>query len=145
MRGGCRINPGEPAGSLLRVGSENRHLVRRARLVRREVIAHGGPGVRFRERTARSLDGFVRQPPRQGTLVAAASVLRVAAGGWAVPGSNGRPPACKARAAAAVCCRLWLRSLGERWRAHSCRVLLRFAASTALPHALPAGRPLTRI
>ena len=26
--------------------------------------------------------------------------------GWAVTGSNGRPPACKARAGAAVCCRL---------------------------------------
>jgi hypothetical protein len=60
-----------------------------------------------------------------------------------VPGSNGRPPACKARAAAAVYRRLSLRPLGERWIAHICCALLRSAASKPLPHELfrwePAG------
>jgi hypothetical protein len=36
---------------------------------------------------------------------------------WAVPGSNGRPPACKARADAAVYCRLSLNPLRKRSRA----------------------------
>ena len=52
-----------------------------------------------------------------------------------MPGSNGRPPACKARADAAVCCRLSLKPFGERWAAPSYCALLRFAASRALPHA----------
>ena len=56
---------------------------------------------------------------------------------WAVPGSNGRPPACKARAAAAVYCGLSLRPLGERWSAPGCCALLRFAASKALPREPP--------
>lgn len=42
--------PGEPAGSLLRVGSENGHLVRRKWVVRREVVAHGGPDAHVRKR-----------------------------------------------------------------------------------------------
>jgi hypothetical protein len=53
-----------------------------------------------------------------------------------VPGSNGRPPACKARAGAAVCCRLSLRPLDERGSAPTCCALLRFAASKPLPDAL---------
>jgi hypothetical protein len=43
---------GEPAGSLLRVGSENRHRIRRERTVRHEVIARGCSGVHFHERAA---------------------------------------------------------------------------------------------
>ena len=60
---------------------------------------------------------------------------RAGAGVWAVPGSNGRPPACKAQARAAICCRLALRPLVEPCRAVGCCALLRFVASTALPHA----------
>ena len=41
------------------------------------------------------------------------AAMRVDSWRWAVPGSNGRPPACKARAAAAVHCRLSLETLGE--------------------------------
>jgi hypothetical protein len=63
--------------------------------------------------------------------------------GWAVPGSNGRPPACKARAVAAVCCRLSLRWLGEPRPAPGCCPLLRFAASKALPRdRFNCGDPL---
>jgi hypothetical protein len=47
--------PGEAAGSLLRVGSEIGHLVRRERVVRRKVVPHGGSVVHFRERAARFL------------------------------------------------------------------------------------------
>src|SRR5215207_4130489 len=43
---------------------------------------------------------------------------------------------CKARAPAAVYCRLSLRTLGERCVARGCCPLLRFAASRALPHEL---------
>ena len=57
--------------------------------------------------------------------------------GWAVPGSNGRPPACKARAGAAVCRRLSLSPPCQRWIALGCCALLRFGASTALPLQLP--------
>src|SRR5918996_1349153 len=46
--------PGEAAGSLLRVGSENGHLVRRTRAARREVVAHGRADVHFLERAAAS-------------------------------------------------------------------------------------------
>ena len=51
-----------------------------------------------------------------------------------------RPPqhADKARACAAVYCRLSLRPLGERWTPDGCCALLRFAASRALPHGAPA-------
>jgi hypothetical protein len=58
-----------------------------------------------------------------------------------VPGSNRRPPARKARTAAAVSRRLSLRTLGERWSAHGCRVLLRFATSKPLPNRLEPGQP----
>jgi transposase len=44
--------PGELPGSVLRVGSENDHLVRRERAVRRELVALGCAGVHFRERAA---------------------------------------------------------------------------------------------
>jgi hypothetical protein len=47
--------PGEPAQSLLRLGSEIGHLVRRERPVRRKVIPHGGAGMHLRERAARFL------------------------------------------------------------------------------------------
>ena len=57
----------------------------------------------------------------------------LAAGGWAVPGSNGRPPACKARAGAAICCRLSHSPPNERWSGPACCALLRFAASKPLP------------
>jgi hypothetical protein len=57
--------PGEAAGSLLRVGSEIGHLVRRERVVRRKVVPHGGSVLHFRERAAR----FLRR------LCATASVL----------------------------------------------------------------------
>jgi hypothetical protein len=44
--------PGELPGSVLRVGSENRQLLRRGRAVRRDVIAPVSSGVYFRERAA---------------------------------------------------------------------------------------------
>jgi hypothetical protein len=44
--------PGEPAGSLVRVGSENRHLVRRTQPARRERRVHGGSEVHLRKRAA---------------------------------------------------------------------------------------------
>jgi hypothetical protein len=44
--------PGEPAGSLVRVGSENRHLVRRTQPARRERTVHGGSEVHLRKRAA---------------------------------------------------------------------------------------------
>ena len=51
-----------------------------------------------------------------------------------MPGSNGRPPACKARASTAVYCHLSLSLLSERCSAHGCFAVLRFVASTALRH-----------
>src|SRR5829696_1822316 len=74
----------------------------------------------------------------QACALREAALLRGAASGaelrtWAAPGSNGRPPACKARAAAAIYCRLSLRPPGERWLARGCCVLLRLAASEAPP------------
>ena len=57
--------------------------------------------------------------------------------GWAVPGSNRRPPACKARAAAAICCPLRLESLCERQLAGKCCALLQPDASTSLPCSPP--------
>jgi len=63
--------------------------------------------------------------------------------GWAVPGSNGRPPACKARAAAAVYCRPSLERLHKRSSAPGCCRLLRFAASRPLPQGA-AARTLLR-
>jgi hypothetical protein len=50
-----------------------------------------------------------------------------------VPGSNGRTPACKPQAAAAVYCYLSLRPLGKHWAAPGRCGLLRCAASTRLP------------
>ena len=47
--------PGERAGSLVRVGSENGHLVRRTQAVRREGVVHGGSEVHLRKRAARFL------------------------------------------------------------------------------------------
>jgi hypothetical protein len=44
--------PREPVTSLLRVGSEKGHLVRRARAIRGEVVADGSSGVYFREPAA---------------------------------------------------------------------------------------------
>jgi hypothetical protein len=44
--------PGEPAGSLVSVGSENRHLVRRTQPPRRERTVHGGSEVHLRKRAA---------------------------------------------------------------------------------------------
>ena len=54
---------------------------------------------------------------------------------WAVPGSNGRPPACKARAGSAAYRRLSRNPCGWRYPAVRRCALLRFVASTALPHA----------
>jgi hypothetical protein len=48
--------PGEPAGSPVRVGSENGHLVRRTQAVRREGVVHDGSEVHLRERAARFLE-----------------------------------------------------------------------------------------
>ncbi len=48
--------PGEPAGSLVRVGSENGHLVRRTQAVRCEDVVHGGADVHLRKRAARFLE-----------------------------------------------------------------------------------------
>jgi hypothetical protein len=44
--------PGKPAGSRVRVGSENGDLVRRTQAVRREGVAHGGSEVPLRKRAA---------------------------------------------------------------------------------------------
>lgn len=52
LGGGCRKTPTELAGSLVRVGSGNRHPVRRVRVVRPDVAAHAGSRVRFSERAA---------------------------------------------------------------------------------------------
>jgi hypothetical protein len=57
--------PGEPPGSLLRVGSENTHPVCRAHVVHRAVVAHGCADMPFRYRAA----AFPRR------LYATASVL----------------------------------------------------------------------
>ena len=54
--------PGKLAGSLVRVGSDNGHLVRRTEAVRRKGVAHGGSEVHLRGRTARFLTRFIRQP-----------------------------------------------------------------------------------
>jgi hypothetical protein len=48
--------PGEHAGSLVRVGSEIGHLVRRTQAVRCEDIVHGGSEVHLRKRAARFLE-----------------------------------------------------------------------------------------
>jgi hypothetical protein len=48
--------PGEPAGSLERVGSENGHLVRRTQALRREDVVHRGSEVQLRKRAARFLE-----------------------------------------------------------------------------------------
>src|SRR5215218_10261371 len=48
--------PGEPAGSPVRVGSENGHLVRRTQAVRREGVVHDGSEVHLRKRAARFLE-----------------------------------------------------------------------------------------
>ena len=53
--GGCRTTPGEAAGSLLSVGFEVAHLVRRERPVHCEFAPHIGSGVHFRECAARFL------------------------------------------------------------------------------------------
>jgi hypothetical protein len=84
---------------------------------------------------------FARSRPRSGEEAQVTLPIQAPNAGskkWAVPGSNGRPPACKAGASAAVCCGLSLRTLGERWGAHICCALLRFAASRALPYQDPA-------
>jgi hypothetical protein len=48
--------PGEPAGSIVRVGSESGQLVRRAETVHREGVAHGGCEVHLRKRAAGFLE-----------------------------------------------------------------------------------------
>jgi hypothetical protein len=45
--------PASPAGSFLRVGSENGHRIRRAHVFGREVVALSSAGAPFRERAAR--------------------------------------------------------------------------------------------
>ena len=75
----------------------------------------------------------LRDKQQWSGVPAAVPRRRAGTGVLAVPGSNGRPLACKARANAAVYRRLSLIPLGERWAAHSCCALLRFAASMALP------------
>ena len=49
---GCRTNPGETAGSFLRVGSEIGHRIRHARCVRPEVVTPSRPGGHLRDRAA---------------------------------------------------------------------------------------------
>ena len=82
----------------------------------------------------------LRDKQQWSGVEAAGPRRRAGTGVWAVPGSNGRPPACKARAAAAIYCGLSLIPLGEPRTAHICCALLRFVASTALPQAV---NPLT--
>jgi hypothetical protein len=50
-----------------------------------------------------------------------------------IPPPTAAVEATRARASAAVCCRLSLRSLGERGVADICCTQLQFVASTALP------------
>jgi hypothetical protein len=54
LLGGVAVGktPGELAGSLVRVGSENGHLLRRTQAVRRKGVAHGGSEVHLRGRAA---------------------------------------------------------------------------------------------
>jgi hypothetical protein len=48
--------PGEHAGSLVRAGSENDHLVRRTQAVGWEDVVHGGSEAHLRKRAARFLE-----------------------------------------------------------------------------------------
>jgi hypothetical protein len=48
--------PGEHAGSLVRVGSANGHLIARAQGVRCEAVVHGGSEVHLRKRAAHFLE-----------------------------------------------------------------------------------------
>jgi hypothetical protein len=60
--GGCRETTGEHAGSPLRVGSENGHLVRRTQAVRCEDVLHGGSEAPSASVLRVSSNGFIRQP-----------------------------------------------------------------------------------
>ena len=82
---------------------------------------------RRRERGVRAASGYLGRS-------AIAARLR---GDGRCPARTGDLLLCKARAGAAVCCRLSLKQLGERWIAHICCALLQFAASKALPESLP--------
>jgi hypothetical protein len=55
--------PGEPAGSFLRAGSENGHLVHRAQFVHRAVVAHDGLACLSACALRLFRSGFMRQPP----------------------------------------------------------------------------------
>jgi hypothetical protein len=61
--------PREAAESLLRVGFEIGHLVRRDRPMRRRVSPHGGSGMHLRERATR----FLRRFYATASLAAAAT------------------------------------------------------------------------
>jgi hypothetical protein len=70
--------PGEATGSLLSVGSEIGHLVRRELPARRKLVPHGGAGMHLRERAARFL----------GRLYATASRERGSETNGPFPGST---------------------------------------------------------
>jgi hypothetical protein len=74
---------GEPAGLLVRVGSENGHLVRRTRAVRREGVVHGGSEVHLRKSAARSLERLYPTASREKEQ--RRSVDRAQAGAWSFP------------------------------------------------------------
>jgi hypothetical protein len=85
--------PGEHAGSLVRVGSENGHLVRRTQAVRCEDVVHGGSEVHLRKRAARFSSGFIRQPHLTARVRAAQNELLASMQlDTALP-----PPPCRAR------------------------------------------------
>jgi hypothetical protein len=86
--------PREPAGSLVRAGSENDHLVRRTQPARRERTVHGGSEVHLRKRAAPFLGRlFPTASPRNSTpnlRVCCSSITVVSALRSAVSLSSGR-------------------------------------------------------
>jgi hypothetical protein len=83
--------PGEPAGSLVRASSENRHLVRRTQPTRRERTVHGALRCISASMLRFSSDGFSRQPRRRPALRAWALIASVS------HGSRGAPPSTRLR------------------------------------------------
>ena len=84
--------PGEHAGSLVRVGSENGYLVRRTQAVRCEDVVHGGSEVHLRKRAARFLERLYPTATSTSSTAglrswsspkAAAGAIRTALSQWA--------------------------------------------------------------
>jgi hypothetical protein len=81
----------EHAGSLVRVGSENGHLVRRTQAVRCEDVVHRGSEVRLRNALRVFSNGFIRQPHASSTCTS---------GGWRRGASPASRPATRSAMAA---------------------------------------------